>query len=183
MRLRHADAPYIANKIAIDLANSGVVALKSGLDSIVQAAQEILERNIDLEMKVDIKTKELMEEKEDEIQFSEADPKQLFWMVKRRIAAEYGLLLDREERFSAIAHALLDRAWDDDLMEYDIPEIKVKNMIVKAIFDYTRKFDEIEKRVNEKMDKLKKRVVPGSEEYEIMVTKLFEEELRKLGML
>ncbi|MEF3192042.1 MAG: DUF507 family protein [Campylobacterales bacterium] len=183
MRLRHVDAPYIANKIAIDLANSGIVRFTSGLEKIVGVAQEILEREVDLENRVDVRVKELMGEHEEEIQYSEADQKQLFWMLKRRLAPEYGLLLDKEERFSSIAHQLLDIAWNDDLMEYDVPEIKVKNIIVKACFDYFRKFDEVEKAVLDRMEKMKRKVVQGSEEYDMMVTKLFEEELRKRGMM
>lgn len=183
MRLRSTDAPYIANKIAIDLAGSGLVTMTQGLEAVVRVCQELFEQDIAKESAVDNKVKELINQNEEEIDFLNADAKQLFWMVKRKIAPEYGLLLDKEERFSNIAHLILDEIWNEDLMDYSVSETIIKNIIVKAVFDYMRKFEEIEKSVAEKVAHYKRKLVPGSEEYEMVMGKLFEDELKKRGML
>lgn len=183
MRLRTTDAPYIARKIGIDLVASSLVVMSQGLDAVVLACQTIVEQDIAKETAVDLKVKELLNQNEEEIDFLNADAKQLFWMVKKKIASECGLILDREERFSNIAHLILDDIWNEDLMDYSVSETIIKNIIVKAMFEYIRKYDDIEKSVAEKVANYKRKLVPGSEEYEMVVSKLFEEELKKRGML
>lgn len=183
MRLRISDAPYLANKIAIDLNKSSFVVMKHGLEPIVQVAQTIIQNDIMIEMGVDAKVKELLNQNEEEIEFVSADSKQLFWMIKRKIAPELGLILDKEERFGNIAHLILDEIWNEDLMDYSVAESIIKNVIVKAMLDYVKRIDEIKDSVYDKIRAYKQKLVPGSEEFEIVETKLLEDELRKRGML
>jgi len=183
MRIRSAHAPYIANKIAIDLLNSGIVTMNKGLEPVTQACLKILDDDIDLEAHVDEKARLILDNNEDEIEFVSADRKQLFWMVKRKIAAEEGLIMETEERFSNLAHKMLDAFWNDDLMDFDVAETRIKNVVVKAILDFIKIQQDVEKEVEKKISNYKRPLVPGSDEYDMVAEKLYEEELRRRGML
>ena len=183
MRLRVAHAPYVANKIAIDLVKSGIVTLTSGVEPVVRVAQEVLEEELKKEAALDERVKELMEENEEEIEYNLADAKQLFWMIKKRLAPEYGVILDYEDKYNDMAHKILKRLYEEDLINYHVPDNKVKNIIYDAITGYIKSYDEIEDIVLEKISHYKRKLIPGTEEFEIVFQKLLEDELRKRGMM
>lgn len=183
MRIRSTHAPYIANKITLDLLNSGLVQMKQGVEPIKAACLKVIDEDLDLERAVDDKVRKLLEQNEDEIEFISPDRKQLFWMVKRKVAAEMGLILEQEERFNSMAHKILDEIWNDDLADYNVSETRIKTIIVKAMLDFVKGQDAIEDAVKEKVRNYKRALVEGSEEYEIVVQKLYEDELKRRGML
>ncbi|MRI84215.1 MAG: DUF507 domain-containing protein [Nitratiruptor sp.] len=183
MRIRLPHAPYVANKVAIDLLRSGLVTFTSGIEPVVKVVREVLEEELRREMALDERVKELMEEYEEEIEYTLADSKQLFRMIKRRLAPEYDVLLNYEERYNDYAHKILKRLYDEDLIYYEISDNRVKNLIYDAITGYIKSYDEIEGIVREKMGHYKRKLVPGSEEYGIIFERMLEEELRKRGML
>ncbi|NPA81717.1 MAG: DUF507 family protein [Epsilonproteobacteria bacterium] len=183
MKLQLPHAPYIANKIAIDLLNSGFVTLTRGVEPIAHYAQEIIEDEIKKEKALEERVEELLEEKEDEMEFMQVDRRNLFWLIKKRLAEDYGVILSYEDRFNDLAHRILDKLWQEDLINYSVSENKVKNVIYNAIDNYYKVFDKIEDEVIDRIRKFKRKIYPGSEEYDILFEKLYEEELRKRGML
>ena len=104
-------------------------------------------------------------------------------MVKRKVANEMGLILEQEERFNSMAHRVLDEIWNEDLADYSVNETRIKTLIVKAMLDFIKGQDSIEDAVKEKVRNYKRALIEGSEEYEIVVQKLYEDELKKRGML
>lgn len=92
MRLALDHVRFIAEKISRELAASKIVALTQGLEPVVQIASTLLEKEVLLERSVDSEVNTIMEDQDDEISFYQADRKQLFWMIKRKVAAEKGLI-------------------------------------------------------------------------------------------
>jgi len=183
MRLSSAHAPYIANKIGIDLTNAAFVEIKRGIDPLIKKIREVIEEDIKKERMLDDRVNELIEEREDEIEFMRADVRQLFWMIKKRLAPEYGVILNLEERYNDISHKILNELWEEDLIDYSVTENQVRGVIFKAIDSYMRSFEQIEDTVIEKISNYKRKLIPGTEEYDIVFERLYEEELRKRGMM
>ncbi|BCD68752.1 DUF507 family protein [Nitratiruptor sp. YY09-18] len=183
MRLRLPHAPYVANKIAIDLLNSNMVTFTQGVEPVVRAAQEVLEQELKKEAALDERVKEIMEENEDEIEFNMADSKQLFWLIKKKLAPEYGVILNYEEKYNDIAHKIFKKLYDEDLINYTVADNRIKNIIYDAIEKYIKSYDEVEDIVLEKISHYKKKLIPGTEEFELVYTRMFEDELKKRGML
>ena len=104
MKLSSAHAPYIANKIGIDLANASFVEIIRGIEPVIEKAKEVIEKDVKNERALEERVNELIEEKEDEIEFLRADVRQLFWMIKKKLAPEYGVILNYEERYNDISH-------------------------------------------------------------------------------
>ena len=108
MKISLKSIPHISNKIAIDLSKSGVVTMTKGLETVANEAQKILTYNVKQEMALEERAREICEENEEEIEFMLADERQLFFMIKKKLAPDFGIILNYEERYSDIAHKILD---------------------------------------------------------------------------
>ncbi|NPA03715.1 MAG: DUF507 family protein [Epsilonproteobacteria bacterium] len=182
MRLYLAHAPYVANKIAIDLLSNNI-QFTQGVEIVVKSVREVLEEELEKEARLDEKVWELIEELEEDPDLELADRKQLFWLIKKRLAPEFGVILNYEDKYNDISHKILRKLYEEDLINYTLPDNKVKNLIFNAITSYIKSYDEIEDIVIEKISNYKRKLIPGSDEYEIVFQKLFEEELKKRGLL
>ena len=182
MKLSLKSIPHIANKVSIDLNKSGVVTMTQGLEAVASEAQKILEASVKKEMALEEKAREICEQNEEEIEFMLADERQLFFMIKKKLAPEFDVILDYEERFSDIFHKILDELYEEDLIHFDVTENRIKNIIFNAITSFIADASEIDDAVMEKIRSYKKRYIPGTDEFDILYEKLYREELTKRGM-
>lgn len=182
MKLKAQHAPYIANKISIDLAHSNYITMKSPIENLAQVALECLLANIREEAAIDERVREILEEREREIEDFGMDERELFRMCKRQVAKERNFYLAWEERCSDVSHQIL-HVLETKHIAFDVSETMIKNIIFKAINDYSKIYDKAEDAVFEKLKKYKRKLIFGTEEYEIVFSKLYEEELRKRGLL
>jgi hypothetical protein len=180
MKIPVPHAPYIANKVSIDLLNSGYATFTKGLEPIKECAKNIIEEELEKERSLEQRVEEILEENEDEVEF--VDRRSMFWMIKKKIATDYDVILSYEDRFNNVAHLILDKLWSDDLMNYSVTENLMKNVIYKAIEDYIQGFEDIEQTVIDKIDMMKRRLIPGTDEYSTVFERLYREELQRKGM-
>lgn len=183
MKIKLQHAPYVANKVALDIFNSTFLDEKSSVERLQKTILEILEKDIQIEMGIDEKAKTLLEENLDEIEFMRADERQLFWMIKKQIAQERNFSLNWDDRYSNLAHQILNELTAKQLIAYSLSDNVIKNLIFRAIDSYTKVYDEAEEAVLEKLKNYKRKLIAGSDEYELVFNKLYEEELRKKGYL
>ncbi|MCV6607561.1 MAG: DUF507 family protein [Campylobacterales bacterium] len=182
MRIKENQARFVADRIAREMLNSGVVKFKEGMDPLVTIAEEHLLDDIKWEKDIDVEADGLMEDYQDEIEFQRVDRRQLFWMIKRKICDEDGFNLDKDERYSSISHDILNEYLKKNLVTYNVSDTRVKNIIVKAIFDFGKFQDQVDSKVREKIASYKRDIKKGTEEYEILTEKFYEEEMNRLGM-
>jgi hypothetical protein len=183
MKIRLPHAPYIANKIAIDLFNCGFVTMLKGLEPVVKVAEDLILEDIKKEIALEERVTEILEQNEDEMEFQRVDRRNMFWLIKKKLAHEFGVILSYEDRYNAIAHKILEMLWKSGIIEYSVSDNRVKNVVFNAIENYVAHFQSIEDDVAERISHYKRKLVPGSEEYDLIFEKLYEEELRKRGML
>lgn len=103
-------------------------------------------------------------------------------MIKKRLAPQYGVILDYEERFSDLAHKILDELYEEDLIQYDVGENLIKNIIYNAMTAFVAEDNELHYAVVDKIKSYKRKYIPGTDEYEILYEKLYKEELQKRGL-
>ena len=108
MKISLKTIPHISSKIAIDLNKSGVITMTKGLEPVAEEAQKILVQSVYQEMALEEKVDEICEANEEEIEFNLVDERQLFFMIKKKLAPEFGVILNYEERYSDISHKILD---------------------------------------------------------------------------
>jgi len=182
MKLIASHAKLLADKVALSLANSEFVTLTEGLDPVTKIAEELILEDIDIEKEITAQANELLDKQEEEIEFLQADRRQLFWMIKRKVCEEENFSLKWDERLSDLSHHIFDELYEEDLINYHVSENRIRNVIYQALEDYLHRQEDIDNRVQEKIKNYKRKLVYGSDEYEIVYNKLYEEELRKLGM-
>jgi len=182
MKVTPSQVSHVANRVAVELARSGLVTMTQGADPIAAAAKRILEESVKKEAALEARVKEIVNENEDQIDFYQADDRQLFFMIKKKLAPEYGVILSYEDRFSDLAHKILDAIYEEDLINYEVSENRLKNIIYDAITSFIADSSEIEQAVNERMKSFQKQLVPGTDEYELRYEKLYREELVRRGM-
>jgi len=182
MKMTQKTIPHIANKIAIDLTKSGIVSMTKGLEPVAAEAEKVLLESVKQEMALEEKVNEICDANEDEIEFMLADERQLFFMIKKKLAPEFDVILDYEERFSDLAHKILDELYEEDLIHFDVTENRVKNVIYNAMTSFMADSSEIEDAVMDKIRSYKRKFIPGTDEFEILHEKLYREELSKRGM-
>ena len=183
MRLKPQQTGYVATKVGIDLANAPFITMPKGRDAVVAAVKEVIDENLKKERALDEKVKEIIDENYDEIEFQHADERQLFFMIKKKMAPEYGVIMNYDDRYNDLAHTILDELYENYLIEYDVNENQVKNVIFKAFKAFADAYDEIDDIVYEKIKNMKREVIPGSQDYELLYERLYQEELAKRGML
>ena len=182
MKVSLTHVKHIANKIAVDLSKSGVVALTRGLEAVAAEAEKHIIDNVKKEVALEERVHEIVDENEEQIDFYLADERQLFFMIKKKLADEFGVILNYEERFSDLAHTILDNLYEEDLIHYDVNENRIKNIIYDAITGFVADTSEIESAVIDKLRSYKRKLIPGTDEYEILYEKHYQEELQKRGM-
>ncbi len=183
MKIRLPHAPYIANKIAIDIFNCGFVTMLQGLEPVTKVAEDLIIEDIKKEIALEERVTEILEQNEDEMEFQRVDRRNMFWLIKKKLAKEFNVILSYEDRYNAVAHEILETSWKKGLIEYNVSENRIKNVVFCAIENYVEHFQAIEDEVAERIAHYKRKLIPGSEEYDLIFEKLYEEELRKRGML
>jgi hypothetical protein len=83
-----------------------------------------------------------------------------------------------EDRQSHLAHIITDSVWNDDLVDYSDEDLALK-IAKKVITDFVKEDSEIDKKAREKVMSLKRGVVEGSPEWDVMYKKYYEEERNK----
>jgi len=183
MRLKAKQTGYVAAKIGIDLANASFVNMPKGKEAVVQACKEVIDANLEKEKKLDAKVDEMLDENYDEIEIQQVKERELFFMIKKRLAPEYGVIMNYDDRYNDVSHTILDELYENYLLEYEVNENQVRNIIFKAFKAFADSYDKIDDIVYEKIQKMEKEYVNGSVEYELIYERLYEEELKKRGML
>jgi hypothetical protein len=174
---------YVATKVGIDLANAPFVTLPKGKDAVVQVVKEVIDENLAQERLLDEEVKKIIEANYDEIEFQHADERQLFFMIKKKMASKYNVIMNYDDRYNDLAHKILDELYENYLAEYDVNENQVKNVIFKSFKAFANAYEEIDDIVYDKIKSMKKEVISGTQEYELLYERLYQEELVKRGML
>ncbi len=182
MKVSLSHIPHISSRIAVDLNRSGLVTMTHGLEATAREAEKILVESVKQEMALEEKVKEIVNANEEQIDYYLADERQLFFMIKKKLAPQFGVILSYEDRYSDIAHKILDELYEEDLIHYDVSENRIKNIIYDAITTFIADTNEIENAVYEKIKSYKRRMIPGTDEYDILYEKLYKDELTRRGM-
>lgn len=182
MKVTLKHVPHIGNKVAIDLNRSSVVTMTKGLEAVSNEAEKVITEDIKREMALEEKVHDMLEANEEEIEFMLADERQLFFMIKKKLAPEFDVIMSHEDRYSNMAHKILDNLYEEDLIHFDVTENRIKNIINDAITSFVVDSSEIESAVHDKLHSFTRKLIPGTDEYEILYEKYYQEELTKRGM-
>jgi uncharacterized protein len=183
MRLKKQHAQYISRKITLDLINCDFIEIRKDKAVITAEIERIIIEDIAKETKLDEHIADLLDNQEEDIEFYGADYRQLFWMTKKRLANEFGVIVNFEDRFSDISHQIMDFLYEEDYIHFEVSDNQVKNIIFNAIDAFMKGFDEADTLAYEKIKTYKRKLIPGTEDYDLIFNRLYEEELVRKGLI
>ncbi len=93
MALKKMEIELLADKIAVNLINSGHIKLKKDISILKSLIKDVLIEDARKEREIDIKTKELLGEYMSQIEHERVDTSKLFVMAKRKVAKKEGFIL------------------------------------------------------------------------------------------
>lgn len=85
-----------------------------------------------------------------------------------------------EDRQSHWAHLLTDSIWNDDMVDYTDEDLALK-IAKKIIQEFVKEDLDIDAKARAKVASLKRGVIEGSPEWEVLYKKYYEEERKKHG--
>ena len=85
-----------------------------------------------------------------------------------------------EDRQSHLAHIITNAIWNEDLVDYTDEDLALR-IAKKAIVEFVKADEEIDEKARQKVTSLKRNVVEGSPEWDILYKKYYEEERNKRG--
>ena len=185
MLIKEAQVPFISRKIAYDLLNSGYVTFPKGIDNAIKEIEEIIMDDVLWEKEIEEKAREILsaQEEENEFLFYDVDRREIFKLIKKKIAEEEGFNLKKDERIDDLSHFLVKELWDKELIDYDVRDGKIKNIIFNSIMEFLNREKEARDEVYKKIENYKRPLIPGSEEFNLVFQRLYEQELRKRGLI
>lgn len=83
-----------------------------------------------------------------------------------------------EDRVSHVAHKIIDKLWQDDLVDFPI-EPRALQRVKLSIDEFFTFAEEVDQTVRRKLASYAQSKVPGSREWEILYRKFYEEESSK----
>jgi len=86
-----------------------------------------------------------------------------------------------EDRQSHLAHIIIDGIWKADLVEYPNEEMAMR-MGKKAVVGFVQEMEDVDKKARTMVDSLKRNVVEGSPEWDVLYRKYFEQEMSRRGV-
>ena len=95
MRLRLHQTTYLSRRITRDLITCDFIEARKDKPSIEEQVERILDEDIIKEQSLDERVEEILDAQTDEIEYLNADRRQLFWMTKKRLANDFGVLYRR----------------------------------------------------------------------------------------
>ncbi len=185
MLIKEAQVPFIARKVAYDLLNSGYVTFPKGIDNAVKEIEEIIMDDALWEKEIEDKAREILakQEEENEFLFYDVDRREIFKLIKKKIAEEEGFNLNRTDRIDDLSHFLVKELWDNEFIDYDVRDGKIKNIIFSSILEFLNRERDAREATYEKIENYKRPLIPGSEEFELVFQRLYEQELKKRGLI
>lgn len=83
-----------------------------------------------------------------------------------------------EDRVSHLSHLLQDSIWKDDLVDFSDDDAALRE-IKRVLHKYFSAADEIDSAVRQKLYAQGRKIMEGSQEWEVLYKKYFEEEMTK----
>ena len=87
------------------------------------------------------------------------------------------------EKIHHLSKLIVNALYKNDLVEFLDEPNEIRLTIVKAIEEEMKLYDQLDRKAREKITSQKKQIVEGSQEWEILYRKYYNEELAKLTKL
>jgi uncharacterized protein len=89
-------------------------------------------------------------------------------------------LILSEERQTHLAHVVVDGIWNDDLVEYTDEDEAIREA-KRVVVEFVKRETSVDEAVRQKITTLKKGVMEGTREFDLLYKKYYDEEQARRG--
>lgn len=131
---------------------------------------------------LDDRAKEVLKKNLDVLEKEGIDYRTAFQAVRKKLAEEMNINIDRRERLNQIVNRIMDLIMEDESVEiYEDPPV-IRGKVRKIVMEALRIEEEIEREVRKRIKKYSKDILEGSPEWNILWRRIYEDELKKRGL-
>ncbi|HID66495.1 MAG TPA: DUF507 family protein [Aquificaceae bacterium] len=137
---------------------------------------------IEEEKKLEEKAKEVLKQNLDILEKENIDYRTAFLAVKKKLAEEMDINIDKRERLNQIINRIMNLIMEDESVEiYEDPPV-IRRRIREIVLGALKIEEEIEREVRKRIKKYSRDILEGSPEWNILWKRIYEDELRKRGL-
>jgi len=182
MRLPDRLIEAIGESIVEELANKEkILELEDPLifkKKIIRIFREATEE----EKKLEERAKEVLKQNLDILEKENIDYRTAFLAVKRKLAEEMDINIDKRERLNQIINRIMNLIMEDESVEiYEDPPV-IRRRIREIVLGALKIEEEIEREVRKRIKKYSRDILEGSPEWNILWKRIYEDELKKRGL-
>jgi len=134
------------------------------------------------EKELEERAKSVLRENIDILERENIDYRTAFLAVKRKLAEEMNINVNRRERLNQIINRIMDLIMQDETVEiYEDPPV-IRKKIREIVLGALKIEEEIERAVRQRIKKYSRDILEGSPEWQIMWRRIYEDELKKRGL-
>ncbi len=148
-------------------------------ENILQIIKNAIQEEKDLEREAEElveKHKHLLDE--EDINFRTAVRK-----VKEKLAEERNIHLDPDDRMNQVAHKIKKYIEEDDSIEIFVHPNKIRRLVFAILKDLVREEREIDREVRNRIRSYSKKIYEGTTEWKILYNKIYEDILKRKGLI
>ncbi len=172
----------IANKVSEDLIESHYVEPENPQE-FRQKVLDIIMEAIKEEKELEENAQKLVESHMHLIESEDIRYRTAVLKVKEKLAEERNIHLDPEERMNQIAHKIKKYIETDPSIEIFEHPNKIRKKIFEILKQIVREEKEIDKEVRRRIKSYSKKILEGTPEWRILYNRIYEDALKKRGLL
>ncbi|RMH81031.1 MAG: DUF507 family protein [Acidobacteria bacterium] len=183
MRLPEKLIERIADRIIKDLYENERMIEPEDPYSFKKRILSIFKEAEEEEKLLDEKTKEILKDKLQLLEETSLDYRTAYKTVRSKLAEEMNIHTSRRERMNQIAQRIKDMIMEDSTVEiYDEPTV-IRNRVREILMEAVKEEEEIDREVRERIRSYSKRIVEGTPEWNHLYKRIYEDALKRRGLL
>lgn len=180
MKLAADQILRLAQKIIRRLQEQSEIEAKAPEGDLVKRVESLIEDYVQLSRNVEGEVRKIMDQYANQMS-GDIDTRRMYSMIRKQVAEKMKFELDAEEQVTHLSHQVHDRLYNDDLVDYPDEDRALKT--IKKVFRETLQAeDELDDEIRKKIASLKRTVMEGSPEWEVLYRKYMDEALAKKGL-
>jgi hypothetical protein len=144
---------------------------------------EIVNTAIQEEKEIEEEAEKLVEQHMHLIETEDIRYRTAVMKVKEKLAEERNIHLDPEERMNQIAHRIKKYIETDNSIEIFEHPNKIRRKVFEILKQLVREEKEIDREVRQRIKSYSKKILEGTPEWRILYNRIYEDALKRRGLL
>jgi len=148
-----------------------------------KALFEIINKAIQEEKEIEEEAEKLVEQHMHLIESEDIRYRTAVMKVKEKLAEERNIHLDPEERMNQIAHKIKKYLETDSTIEIFEHPNKIRRKVFEILKQLVKEEKEIDREVRQRIKSYSKKILEGTPEWRILYNRIYEDALKRRGLL